>query len=64
MRENEVDLFTALQMLDISQEHLGRMVEERKLKSRPAEGTVYFLRVEIEGLIDQQIEEARSKVGS
>jgi hypothetical protein len=61
IRENEVDLREAVDMLDVPQEVLGKMAAEGKLKSRNADGTIYFLREEIEALIDRQIEEVRSK---
>jgi hypothetical protein len=56
----EVDLFEAMSMADVPQEMLGKLAEEGELKSRRADGTIYFLREEIEALIERQIEEARS----
>jgi len=60
MRRNEVDLLEAMDMLDVPEEVLGKLAEEGKLKSRRADGTLHFVREEIEQLIDQQIEEVRS----
>src|ERR1700719_3704774 len=56
-----VDLFEAMDMLDVTEDVLGKLAEEGKLKSRRADGTVYFLREEIEQIIDRQIDEVRSK---
>lgn len=53
----------ALDMLDVSEEVLGRLAEEGKVKSRRADGTIYFLREEIEKLVDLQIEEVRAIAG-
>ena len=61
MRRDEVDLLEAMDMLDVPEEFLGKMAEEGKLKSRRANGTVYFLLEEIEQLIDRQIDEVRSQ---
>ncbi len=61
MQKNEVDLLEAMHMLDVPQEVLGKLAAEGKLKSRHADGTIYFLREEIEALIDRQIEEVRSE---
>lgn len=61
MPRNEVDLFQAMDMLEVPEEVLGKLAEEGKLKSRRADSTLYFLREEIEQLIDQQIEEVRSR---
>jgi len=63
-RNDEVDLLEAMAMLAVAEEVLGRLVEEGQIKSRRADGTIYFLREEIMGLIDRQIEEVRSKVAS
>jgi len=61
----EVDLFEAMRMLDLSSEELlVKMAEERKLKSRRAGGSLYFLREEVEALVVRQIEEARSSEGN
>jgi len=49
MRKNEVDLLEALDMLDVAEEVLGRLCEEGKIKTRrAADGTLYFLREDIE----------------
>jgi hypothetical protein len=56
----EVDLLEAMDMLDVTEEVLGRMAEEGRLKSRSADGAIYFLREEIDALIDRQIDEVRS----
>lgn len=60
----EVDLLQAMFMLDVPEEVLGKLAEEGKLKARRADGTIYFLREEIEELVDRQIEEARSEGNS
>jgi hypothetical protein len=60
---HEVDLLEAMDMLDVSEEFLGKMAEEGKLKSRRADGTIYFVREEIDDLIDRQIEEVRATGG-
>ena len=59
MRQNEVDLLEAMDMLDVPEEVLGKLAEEGKLKSRRADATSYFLREEIEALVDRQIDEQR-----
>jgi hypothetical protein len=59
--KNEVDLLEAMDMLDVPEEVLVKLAEEGKLKSRRASGTIYFLRVEIDEIIDRKIEEAWSK---
>jgi hypothetical protein len=61
MRENEVDLLEAMDMLDVPEEVLGKLCEEGKLKSRIADDTIYFLREQVEEPIDRQIEEVRSE---
>lgn len=58
---DEVDLSEAIDMTDLSEEALGKLSEWGKLKSRRADGTVYFVREEIEALIDLSIDEVRSK---
>jgi hypothetical protein len=60
IRKNEVDLFDAMDMLDVPEEVLGRLAEEGKVKSRRSDGTLYFVRDEIE-LIDREIELVRSE---
>jgi len=60
----EVDLLQAMFMVDVPEEVLGKLAEEGKLKSRRADGTIYFLREEIEELVDRQAEEARSNADS
>jgi hypothetical protein len=57
MRQNEVDLLEAMHMLDVPEEFLGKLCQEQRLKSRHADGTIYFVREEIEALIDRQIKE-------
>ncbi|MGB2643438.1 MAG: hypothetical protein WBF09_08920 [Candidatus Acidiferrum sp.] len=59
-RDNEIELRDAAEAADLPEEVVGRMAEEGKLKSRPADGTIYFVREEIEQLIARQIEEIRS----
>jgi len=60
IRRDEVDFLEAMDMLDVPEEVLGKMAEDGTLKSRRADGTIYFLRDQIDALIDRQIEEARS----
>ena len=60
-RRSEVDLSKAIDMTNLSEEVLGKLTEWGKLKSRRADGTVYFLRDEIEALVAKQAGEARSK---
>ena len=60
IRENEVELWEVLDMLDVDEEVLGRLAEAGKVKSRRAEGKIYFLREEIEQIIDCEIEVVRS----
>ncbi len=52
-----VDLFEAMRLLDVPEEVLGRLAQQGKLKSRHADGTIYFLRDEIEALVGRQLEE-------
>jgi hypothetical protein len=42
IRKNEVDLFEAMDMWDVPEEVLVKMADEGKLKSRRADGTIYF----------------------
>jgi hypothetical protein len=56
----EVDFFEAMSMTDVPEEILGKLAEEGKLKSRRADGTIYFLREQIEELVERQADEARS----
>lgn len=56
----EVDLFEAMSMADVPEEVLGKLAEEGTLKSRRADGTIYFLREQIEELVERQVDEARS----
>ena len=58
---NEVDFFEAMRLLDVPEEVLGKLVEEGKLKSRRADGAIYFVREQIEELIGRQIQEVRSE---
>jgi hypothetical protein len=51
-------------MLDIPEEVLGKLAEEGKLKARRADGTIYFLRDEIEKIVVRQVEEVRSRDNS
>jgi hypothetical protein len=60
MLRNEVDFRQAMELLDVPEEVLGKMAEEVKLKSRCADGTIYFVREQIEELVERQVEEARS----
>jgi hypothetical protein len=64
VHRNEVDLFEAMDMTDLPQEVLGKLAEEGKLKARRADGTIYFLREQIEELIDREIDEALSQDAS
>jgi hypothetical protein len=61
MLRNEVDFREALELLDVPEEILGKLAEEGKLKSRRADGTIYFLRDEVEALVNRQAEEIRSE---
>jgi len=40
LRRYEMDLFQAMDMLDVPEEVLGKMPEEGKLKSRPADAKI------------------------
>ncbi|MGO9639890.1 MAG: hypothetical protein ACLP1Y_01110 [Candidatus Acidiferrales bacterium] len=60
-RSEEIDLFEAVDLTDLSEELLGRLVEQGKVKARRADGTIYFLREEVEELIDRQRDELRSE---
>ncbi len=60
IRKNEVDFLEALDMLDVPEEVLGRLAEEGKVKSRKTDGTIYFLREEIDQIIDREIDLVRS----
>ncbi len=60
----EVDLLQAMFMLEVPEEVLGKLAVEGKLKTRRADDTIYFLREEIEELVDRQADEARSKADS
>ena len=55
----EVDAVEAMRMLDLSEEILGKIAEQEKLKTRHADGTVYFLRQQILDLLARQLDEAR-----
>ncbi len=59
-RDDEIELWDAADELDLPEDALGRMIEQGKLKSRRADGTVYVLYEEIEQLIERQREEFRS----
>jgi hypothetical protein len=50
MRQKEVDLLEAMDMLDVPEEVLGILIEEGKLKARRANGTIYLLREQIDEL--------------
>lgn len=60
IKETEVDLVEAAQMLDLPEEIVGRLAEDGTLKSRRCDDTMYFLRSSVETFIDRQIKEARS----
>jgi hypothetical protein len=64
MRTNEVDLVGAVKMLELPEEVVCRLAEEGKLKSRRADGTLYFSLEQIEVLARRQVEEARSQEAS
>lgn len=64
MRTNEVDLNAASNKLDVPAEILCRMAEAGELKSRCADGTVYFLVEQIEVLARRQSDEARAMEAS
>jgi hypothetical protein len=61
MLRNEVDFRQAMDLLDVPEEILGKLAEEGKLKSRRADGTIYFLRDEVDALVNRQAEEVRSE---
>ena len=56
----EVDAVEAMRILDVPEEILGKIAEQEKLKSRCADGTIYFLREDIEKIAARQVEEVRS----
>jgi hypothetical protein len=56
-RQEEVDVLEAADLLDLPPDTVGKLVEQEKLKSRRADGTVYFLRTQIEELGRRQLEE-------
>ena len=64
MRRNEVDLDEAIDMTGLDAEFLMRLAEEGKLKTRRDRGflEVYFVREEIDRLIDRMIAVARKEV--
>jgi hypothetical protein len=64
IKKNEVDLLEAMDMMDVPEDFLGKLAEAGKLKSRRADGNLYFVREEIEQLIDRDIEQARSHEAS
>jgi hypothetical protein len=61
---SEVDLFETMGLLELPEEVLGKLAEEGKLKSRRSDATIFFLREEIDALIDRQIQEARAETDS
>ena len=61
MLRNEVDFKQAMDLLDVPEEILGKLAEEGKLKARRADDTIYFLRDEIDALVNRQTEEVRSE---
>jgi hypothetical protein len=61
MQRDEVDFKQAMALLDVPEEILGKLAEEGKLKSRRADGTIYFLRDEVDALINRQTDEVRSE---
>jgi hypothetical protein len=63
MRRDEVTFPEAMNLLDVPEEVLGKLAEEGKLKSRSADGTIYFLRNQIDELVDRQMAEELSKSG-
>jgi hypothetical protein len=60
MRANEADLAEAVRLLDLPAEVVCRLAEAGKLKSRQADGTVYFLILHVQDLARCQAEEARA----
>jgi hypothetical protein len=42
MRKNEVNLLEAVEVLEVSEEILGKLAEQGNLKVRRADGTIYF----------------------
>lgn len=63
-RRDEIALLDAADLLEMPQESLCRLAEEKKLKSRCADGELYFLREEIEALHCEQVEEVRAQEAS
>ncbi len=62
MRQTEVNVLQAIEMLDVTEEVLGRLAEEGKIKSRrAADGCLYFVREDVEKVIRREIEAARSQ---
>jgi hypothetical protein len=57
MRENEVDLLEACGLLDVPEEVLGQLLAQGKLKSRIEDGDMYFVREDIDALVERQIAE-------
>lgn len=65
MRANEVDLVGAVRLLDdVPPEVICRLAESGKLKTRQADGNVFFLISEIEDLARRSAEEARAAEAS
>lgn len=64
MRDHEVDLREAMEILDVPEEVLGQLVEQGQIKGRHKRGTLYFDRESIDVLAKRQIEEARSDAES
>ena len=60
-RSNEIDLFEAVDLTGLSEDLLGRLIEQGKLRARRADGTVYFDRAELGGLVERQRDELRSE---
>lgn len=53
----EVDVLEAADLLDLPPEIVGKLVEQENLRCRRADGTVYFLRAQIEALSHRQLDE-------
>lgn len=59
-REGEIELWQAADVLEMSEEALGKLAEERKLTVRRSENCVFFLRSEIEEIELCQLNETLS----
>jgi hypothetical protein len=63
-RRDELSLFDAADLLEMSPEDLCRLCEEGKVKCRRAGDERYFLRDEIQALRRKQVDEVRAQEAS